>query len=145
MPNNSFSVGHDVSIDIFDTVAGKMVTFPLVTGFHAKPTTKQISSEPLNGPPITIENPNGWSGSLTLDRTDNSVDLWFADRESRYFAGQSIFNVSITQTIKEANGTVTQFRFDNVGLKLDDAGNWQASAKITMSISWVASSRRRVL
>ncbi len=42
MPNNSFSIGHDVSLDIVDGRTGKLINFPLVTGFDAQPITKTV-------------------------------------------------------------------------------------------------------
>lgn len=145
MPNNSFSIGHDVAVDVFDNVTGRMVTFPAITGFSAEPNTKQISSEPLNGPPLYAENPNGWKGTLDFDRTDATVDVWFASREAKYYAGQSLFNVTITETIRESNGTVTQFRFPNCALKLAQAGQWKASDKVSLRIDWAGSTRTQVL
>jgi hypothetical protein len=145
MANNSFSIGHDVSLDIVDIVTGKQVVFPLVTGFAPDPITKQITSEPLNGPPLFAENPNGWKGTIDFDRTDSSIDIWFANREAAYYRGVSQFNVTITQTIQEKDGSVTQFRYPNVALKLADAGKWKASDKVSMRIDWMASTRIQVL
>ena len=145
MPNNGFSIGHDVSVDISDIVTGKQVVFPLVTGFSAEPKTKQIISEPLNGPPFFAENPNGWGGTIDLDRTDGSVDFWFADREARYYKGQSLFNVTIVQTVQERDGSISQFRYPNVALKLSQAGQWKASEKVSIRLDWVASTRIQVL
>ena len=145
MANNSFSIGHDISVDIFDIVSGKQVIFPLITGFSAEPQTKQISSEPLNGPPLYAENPNGWRGTIDFDRTDNSIDLWFAGREAAYFKGQSIYNCTVTQTIQEKDGSVTQFRYPNVALKYSQAGAWKASDKVSLRLDWMGSTRIQVL
>lgn len=145
MAVNGFSIGHDVSIDIYDAVTGKQVVFPLITGFSPEPQTKQISSEPLNGPPLFAENPNGWRGTIDFDRTDPSIDLWFAGREAAYFKGQSIFNVTITQTIQEKDGTVTQFRFPNVALKPSQMGQWKAADKVSIRLDFMASTRVQVV
>ena len=145
MAVNGFSIGHDVSVDIFDIVTGKQVIFPLVTGFSAEPITKQITSEPLNSSPLFAENPNGWKGTIDFDRTDNSIDAWFSGREAAYYKGQSIFNVTITETIQEKDGTVSQYRFPNVALKLTQAGQWKAADKVSLKIDWMASTRVQVI
>ena len=145
MSVNGFSIGHDLSVDIVDIVTGKQVVFPLITGFSAEPQTKQISSEPLNGPPLYAENPNGWRGTIDFDRTDNSIDIFFAGREAAYFKGVSLFNVTITETIQEKDGTTTQFRFPNCALKYSQAGQWKASDKVSLRLDWMGSTRIQVL
>ena len=141
MPNNNFSIGHDISIDIYDSEINAMVTFPPVTGFSAEPITKQITSEPLNGPPLFAENPNGWKGTIDFDRIGSTVGKWFADREAKYFNGRNLFNVTITETIKEKDYSITQYRYTGVALKLAEAGKWKATDKVSQRIDWVASTR----
>lgn len=145
MAVNNFTIGHDVSVDIFDIVTGKQVVFPLVTGFAPDPQTVQITSKPLSGPPLYAEIPDGWKGSIEFDRTDPSIDIWFASREAAYWRGQSLFNVTITQTIQEKDGSVTQFRYPNVALKLSNSGNWKSTDKVSMKIDWMASTRVQVV
>lgn len=145
MPINNISIGHDMSVDVFDTVAGKVVSLPSITGFSAEPQTKQIQSQPLDDAPLYAELPDGWKGTIDFDRTDNRVDLFFADRESRYYKGQNLFNLTIMQTIKEQDNSVSQYRFKGVALKLAQAGQWKAQDKVSLRVDWVASKRERVV
>lgn len=145
MPSNNLSLGHDVSVDIYDGASGKVITFPARTMFSADPITKQINSEPLNGPPIFAEAPNGWKGTLEFDRTDSTIDAYFAANEALYFAGGNPLSGSITQTIQEKDGSVTQWRFTGVAMKLDTSGNWKSAEKVTIKVSWSASTRVRVV
>ena len=145
MPNNTLSLGHDVTIDIFDIASGKHIIFPNGTGFHAQPKYKTVTSTPLNGDPLQADNPDGWHGSLEFDRVDNSIDVWFADREARYWRNQSLFNVSFIQTIQEADGSVSQMRFPNASMKLSDPGSWKSSEKVTIKVDWEASTRERIV
>ena len=121
------------------------MSFPARTGFSAEPITKQINSEPLNGPPIFGEAPNGWKGTLDFDRTDPSIDIYFSNYEALYYAGGNPIAGTITQTIQEKTGAVTQFVFTGVTMKLAQAGMWKAAEKVALKIEWVASTRVQVL
>ena len=145
MPTNNLSIGHDVAVDIFDSATNKILTFPAQTNFKADPITKQINSEPLNGPPIFAEAPNGWKGHLEFDRTDSTIDDYFASFEASYWAGGNPLAGSITQTIQEKDGSITQYNFTGVAMKLTDGGNWKAAEKVTIKIEWTASTRVKVL
>ena len=145
MANNTFSIGHDVSVDLYDSVNGKIISFPAVTGFSAEPITKGINSEPLNGPPLYAENPNGWRGTIDFDRTDKRIDEYFATREALYYQGGSLFSASITQTIRESDGSVTQYRYPGCALKYEQAGQWKAADKVSLRVSWNASQRVKVV
>ena len=145
MSNNTLTMGHDISVDFFDGSTGKMVSFPAVTGFSRKQMTKNGESEPLNGPPLFYSNPKGWSGTLTFDRTDASIDLYFAARDAAYYQGQNLLNLSIIETTKEANGTISQYRYTNVAFEYTNAGDGKASDKQTLSLNFQASERKQVL
>jgi hypothetical protein len=150
VPVNNLSIGHDVSVTIFDATTQQIVAFPARTGFSAEPITKTINSEPLNGPPQFAEAPNGWKGTLDFDRTDPSIDIYFANYEAQYYNGGNPLSGTITQTIQEkgvngAPGIVTQFVFTGVAMKLSQAGQWKAAEKVPQKIDWMASTRTRVL
>ena len=145
MPINNLSIGHDVTVTIFDSASQSVVNFPARTGFTAEPITKTINSEPLNGPPLFAEAPNGWHGSFDFDRTDPSIDIYFANYEATYYAGGNPLSGTVTQTIQEKNGTVTQFVFTGVAMKLSQAGMWKSAEKVSMKIDWTASTRTQVL
>jgi hypothetical protein len=146
MPLNSFSVGHDIAVDVVDPVTGSLVAWPNATGFDAEPNTKQISSEPLNGPPLYAENPMGWKGSIEFDRIDSTVDDFFARNEALYYQGANLLSGTITQTIQETRtGAVSQYRFSGVAFKLTQAGKWKSGDKVMMKIDWVASQRVKVI
>ncbi len=145
MPVANFSIGHDVAVDITDPITGKIVTFGAVTGFQAESQTKQITSEPLNGPPQFAETFNGWKGQVDFDRTANDVDLFFQKLEDNYWNGVNTLLGVITETITEKDGSLTQFKFEGVAFKLGDAGKWKAQEKVSLRVDWMASRRRRIV
>ena len=145
MPVNNLSIGHDVSVTIFDVTSNSIVTFPARTGFSAEPITKTINSEPLNGPPLFAEAPNGWHGTFDFDRTDASIDIYFANYEALYYAGGNPVSGTITQTIQEKGGVVTQFLYTGVAMKPSQVGMWKAAEKVSQRIDWSASTRIQIL
>lgn len=142
MSFNNFSVGRDISIDIL-TQTG-LQRFTLVTGFSKRQETSSIQIMGLDGICRPIELPRYWAGSLDLERADSSVDDYFAGLESSYYQGLNVLGATITETIQEPGGNTTQYRYENVVFKLEDAGDWRGDANVKMRIGFVAARRKKV-
>lgn len=99
----------------------------------------------MNAPPLFAEAPNGWKGTFDFDRTSQAIDIYFANFEADYYAGGNPVNGTITQTIAEADGSVTQFLFEGVAMKISQSGMWKAAEKVSQRIEWNASTRVRIL
>ncbi len=140
--SNQFNVGKDVSLDIIGP-SGPL-RFSIMTGFDAKQNTHPLESLGMDGINRFDEAQKGWSGSFSLDRSDGTVDKYFAQKEANYYNGVSNPAVSITETIAEIDGSVSQFRYTGVCLTYADAGKKSADNKISMSISFRASRRIQV-
>ena len=141
MPLNQMSVGRDVTVQVFDPNAGGVVSIKNITMFDAKPSTIQIKSKGIDGIVRHATEPDGWSGSFDVDRYGPNVDRLFALLESNYYAGVNIQSQTITQTIQEADGSVSQYRFTGVALVYSDAGSWSNGKQVTQKITWNASQR----
>lgn len=139
------SIGHDVSVTFFDGTTQLIVAWPARTGFSAEPITKTINSEPLNGPPLFAEAPNGWKGTIEFDRTDASIDDYFAKNEALYFNFGNPITGTITQTIAEKTGAVSQYVFIGVAIKPSQMGKWKAAEKVAIQLDWSASTRVKIL
>jgi hypothetical protein len=141
MPVNNFTVGKDISLVI------QLPTGPLtltLTDFGAKPKTTSLESKPLNGIKQHAYIPDGWDISFKLDRMDTSADDFWANFEAQYYAGVNQVAGTIYETISEADGSVSQWRFANVVVKLDNAGDYSGDKKVEQSFSGMASQRIRV-
>jgi hypothetical protein len=141
MPVNNFSVGTDVSLNI-NTPSGPLNV--QVTDFTADPVFNELKSKPLSGVPIFGYIPDGWKGMFRLDRNGPNVDNFFAAAEAAYYAGQNLPAGSILQTIREADGSITQWRYTGVVLKFDKAGDWNADKKVEQEIGFMAGRRIKV-
>src|SRR5450631_4087699 len=135
MPINSLSVGRDCTIDLYDPNSGGVIAFAVVTSFDAKQHSSGLKSKGLDGTPRFGVEPEGWGGKIMMDRGNSNTDQLIAILEAAYYAGQNIGAQTITQTIQEADGTITQWRYTGVCIALDDHGNWQNGKFISQSVS----------
>lgn len=144
MPMNGFTVGRDVSIDIVGNL-GTVERFNLITAFHTKQNTTKITIKGLDGKNRYLELPEGWDGGFDVTRGDSRLDDYFARLEDEYYDGSDIKAATITETIQEPSGGISQFRFEGVMLKLDDAGTFQGDAEVKQKITFCATRRRKVV
>lgn len=142
MPVNGFSVGRDVSLDVVGL--NGPIRFNLITGFNAKPDTSDVRVKGLDGKTRHVIFPDGWSGTFDIERQDATVDDVFAQLESNFYSGLNLPALSILETITEVSGAVTQYRFVDVILRLDDAGDWKGDQTVKQRVSFMASRRLKV-
>jgi len=143
MPANNFTIGKDISLTIV-TTAGILALPITTTSFDAKPQYNKVRGVCLDGVNRGFNAPTGWDLTFGLDRSSSVVDDFFAQQEAGYYAGQNTLTGSISETIQEANGSVSQYRYTGVILALDDAGKFTGDAKVSQSISAFASQKLKV-
>ena len=142
MPLNTFSTGRDVTLTVV-TPSGP-ISFNLITAFHSSPVTGQVKVKGIDGITRHALFPDGWTGGFDIERSDSTVDDYFAQLEDNYYQGQNIGSSTITETITEPNGAVTQYRYLQVLLQLDDAGSWMGDQTVKQKISFMASRRKKI-
>lgn len=142
MPVNDYSVGKDISFSVV-TPRGTL-TLNGKTDYSIKPMFTEVKHKGLDG--ITSHGviPDGWQIDMRFDRTDPNVDNYFAQAEADYFAGVNQKGGTILETTIETDGSLTQFRYTNVILKYDNAGDWKGDSLIPISVSAMASRRIKV-
>ncbi|MBV8048998.1 MAG: hypothetical protein JO171_17750 [Paludibacterium sp.] len=136
-----FNTGKDVSLDI-NTPNGPM-RISKIMSFDSKPKTTSTELTPLNGQTDELLVPKGWSGTFEVERTDATLDKWWAQFETDYYNGVSQPAATITETIQEVDGSTSTFRYTNVILKLEGAGKKEGDKTIRQSVTFTA--RRRLL
>jgi hypothetical protein len=142
MPVNGFSVGRDVTVDVIGPTGP--VKFTLITQFSSKPVITENKIMGLDGICRYQLLPDAWEGSMELERADNKLDDYFADIEKQYYAGQNLSPGTITETITEPGGGISQYRYEQVQLKLEDAGEWAGDKSVKQKIMFYASRRKKV-
>lgn len=142
MPVNQYSVGKDVTLSII--TPGGVLNLLKVTGFRAKQDTIEQKIKPLDGITDYLRFFDAWSGSFSLERTDSTLDDYFAALEANFYAGLTEGPVSITETVQEISGAISQYRFTRVLLKYDDAGDFAGDKSVTQTMSFVAGRRLKI-
>lgn len=144
MTVNTFTTGRDVSVQI-NTPAGPLVIpATAILNFKASPETTKLRSKGLDGKTRHGVIHDSWKGSITIDRLDQTVDNWWAQLEADYFAGRRTGTATIIERIQEQDGSVSTFRYEDVCLTLDDAGEYAADKKVEQMLSFEAARRIRV-
>lgn len=139
MPLNGFSVGRDNAITI-NTPFGVLAP-SLITNFEAKQDHTEKKVKGMDGVVRNVIFPDGWEGTLDVDRQDSTLDDFFANLEAGYYAGQSFGTSTITQSIAEANGSITQYQYVGVNFRYDEAGSWKQDDTVHQKVHFIAQQR----
>lgn len=140
----TFNTGHDVSIEIVDPDTGRTISIPIKTGWDKKQLTDEVKSRPLNSETLFEEDPVGWEGTLDADRSNAVLDNWIAAREEAFYAGKTVKQFTILETIQEVDQSYTQWRYTGCAAKLADGGKAERGKTIAMKLEWKAGRRRKV-
>src|SRR5665213_421795 len=131
-----------MALDQFTT--GRAVTLTLVTGFQSKQDSVEQKIKGLDGVTRHVRFFGGWSGTFNVERQDSTVDDYFSQLEQNYYSGVLETPASITETIAEVDGSISQYRYQGVLLKLDDAGEYRGDQSVKQALSFVASRRVQI-
>lgn len=138
--NNKYSLGVNNTLRITDDNGNVAISESLLN-FASKPDDEFTHVNHMNGRRGTIQYKNGWSGSFEIARQGADFDNYWANQESRYYNGLFSANTSIMQTVKEPDGSITQWQFINVTLMYDDAGTWEHGHEVRQRVSFFAERR----
>ena len=142
MPLNGFTVGRDVTLTLV-TPSGPL-NLSLITGFQSKQEIVEEKIKGLDGVTRFLRFFDAWSGTFTLDRQDSTLDDYFSQLEANFYAGLSEQPTSLTETIQEVSGALSQYRYIGVLLKYDDAGEYRGDQSVKQSLSFTASRRVKI-
>jgi len=142
MALDQFTTGRAVTLTIV-TASGPL-TLALVTGFQSKQDSVEQKIKGLDGVTRHVRFFDGWSGTFNVERQDSTVDDYFSQLEQNYYSGVLETPASITETIAEVDGSISQYRYQGVLLKLDDAGEYRGDQSVKQALSFVASRRVQI-
>jgi hypothetical protein len=142
MPLNSYTVGRDIALNIIGP-AGPL-SFSQIVGFQSKPDTTDQKIKGLDGITRHLRFPDGWSGTFDLERQDSALDDYWAQLENNYYAGVNELPITITETIQEVSGAISQYRYLQVLLTIDDAGSFAGDKSVKQKMKFVAARRVKV-
>ena len=142
MPVNNFSVGRDLTFTLVGPYG--VVTVAGVTDYSTKPMFSDLKHKGLDGVVLHGEIPDGWEISVKLERQTPGLDRLFARMEADYYAGVNVQSGTVNEVIKEADGSVSQYRYENVVLKLESAGDFKGDSFVPLGLMLMASRRIQV-
>lgn len=137
MPANGLSTGIDSRLT-FNDVTG-VQRFMIIESVQAKEDATVGKQIAMDG---TVRHPKfheGWSGTFVLQRGDNSMDNYIALQEASYYLGVDQIPMTITQTITEVSGSISQYQYTNVVISLDDSGMWSGTDIVKQTVTFMAS------
>lgn len=139
---NEFNIGSDTTINVISD--GAVVAACILVSFEARQLTADLDSTAIDGANRYRYVEKGWEGSLEYDRTDSTLDTYFALKEAARYQGFQPPIATITETTTNTDGSISKFRYDGVTLKMDTIGSRKGDAKVEPKVSWKAGRRIQV-
>jgi len=143
MAINSLSVGRDMTINIH-TPSGE-INLDTVTSFRANSDTDNRTSVSINGNVLPVPLPMGVSGSFDLDRTSPALEEYWQSFEDQYYKGENILSSTITVTVNEANGSVSQYILTGIMFDNPTYGTWSGDNIVAQTISFRGSRIEKIV
>ena len=142
MPVNGFNVGRDLAL-VINTSSGPL-RLSLMTNFDAKPTVVDGKVLGMDGIVRHVIHHQGHQGTISIERQDSALDDYWCQQEEDYYSGFNNASGYISETITEANGSVSQYRYTGVVLKLTDSGKWSGDKTVVQTLEFMASRKKKV-
>ena len=144
MPMNGQSVGRDVSLDLYTSKGILPISAAAITSFTKQPVTTNTASKGIDGVTRYGVFPDGWQGSFDVDRMNGNLDAYWAQIEADFYGGVNILPGTITETIQEPDGSISQYRYTGVMFDFKDAGTVVANQLVKQKLSFMAARRIKV-
>lgn len=144
MPVNNMSVGRDYSFGYYDGNTGTVVDLGDVQNVRVTAQYHDISSRPYNGDPRYGYIPDGYAISFTITRTGKELEEFQLAAADRFRSGEVDRPGFLSETVKNADGSVSRYQYDGFVFKLTDLGDISRESVVKMSASGMASSKRTI-
>lgn len=141
-----FTTGANNSVSIFETLTNNQVDWGFITqiDWSSRAVINRVPVNLMRGLRIDIPFLDGWSGELTLQRTNSSLDVYWSQLEAQVRAGLPYTQFNIIQYIKETDGTNTQCTFYGALITYDEAGRYANEEGVTQRLMFTAPAREVV-
>lgn len=143
MPINGISVGKDTIVTMDDN-NGNIVT-TRAKMFSSKQKTSNRETVALDGVNRLLNIPIGWEGSFEFERTGPEIDTFIDNLEQAYMSGGPVPLITVTQTVTESDGSITQYQYQRCVVQYDNAGEWKGDDYVTQRINFSGSARQQLL
>jgi len=138
-----FTIGPQNSIQIFETVSGNLVDWGMPTeiNWESRPVTTRVPVNLMSGTKRDLIFEQGWSGSLSIQRTKSALDEYWSVLEAQVRAGVPRPTFTIQQRINESDGTITQLTFIQCQFTYDEAGTYANEEGVVQRMSFTSPAR----
>lgn len=145
MATKTFSVGRDLTAAVLIGPDGTQIDFPLSTSIKTKANYDKPKSTPINSPPQQRALPAGHDITIDFDRVNGTVEKYFSQIESAYWAGNTLPGTGSTGVLylyfTNPDGSKTTWNYQGVSIADDDSGTIEGPKNIKQSISCFSSQR----
>lgn len=138
MPANGFNLGGDLQMVIVDDQQG-LQTFNIQTMADFRQLTARIKSVALDGKTRYAELPEGWEMDLDFDRADAGLMDYMARNEDIYLNGGRPGIITVSATVNEVDGSVSQYQLTGGAMKLTNGGTFKGNDKVPQKAAIVFS------
>lgn len=142
MPQKGITLGPDCTLTIQDA-NGAIISMAVIQDFESMPEVENRKVPFLDGNVVPLSFQQGYKGSFHVVREDATLDRYFALKETAYYNKADIPSATITQSVTESDGSITQYQYIQCDLTLTDAGKYTNNAEIIQAVSFEA--KRRLL
>jgi hypothetical protein len=139
-----FTIGPNNSISILDSVTNQEMDWGLATqiNFDSKPLNVRVPVSLMRGTKVDLIFQQGRSGSLSIQRTNSNLDVYWSTLEAQIRAGLPRPTWSIIQTIKETDGTITQINYVQSQITYDESGTYTNEQGVVQMLNFTAPAAR---
>jgi len=139
MPANTLSTGIDLTLSFTDSNGTQ--NFMSLESFEESSMATMNEKVQMDGITLFPKFHLGWTGNLTYLRTSDALDRYIALQEAEFRLGIDQRPATITKTVKEANGSLSQYIYGNVVISITNGGRWSGTDVVTQTATWKASTR----
>lgn len=144
MAVNGMTVGRDYTLVFYDPNTGGVVSFGDVQNFSITANKHDIKSSPYNGPPRFGYIPDGYKISFTITRTDSGLENFQLAANERFEDGVHEKAGYLNETVRDSDGTVTQYQYGGFVFWLSDIGDVSRDKNVGMKAEAWASTKTRI-
>lgn len=137
MPIAGLSTGKDLSVTITDT--NGIVLTTRTKSISVKQNVIQETTKALDGITRHLNIPGGWDASFEFERTSSAIDDYIIGVENAYYAALTIPLITISFSITEANGGISQYQLIGCVPQYEDGGTWKSDGYVTQKVMFKAS------
>ena len=131
------TVGRDLSVSF--TIGGNVINqFGLHTDTHFQPqwTLKKVTPTNFGGLPVARAIFEGVDVELTFARVNGTADILMQFLQDNWIAGNPDVVVTLQQTVRNSDGTVSQYNYLNGTIYPTDSGSYKGTDDVSQTFKF---------